>query len=314
LFGHSKYWIFVTVLSMTGYARVDGSVAIDRLGQTWTWGWELKSVNARGLDLRCRIPSGSERLDAEVRKVLVGHLIRGSVSAQLSIQCAEVTRAPRINHALLNDIMVLQEQLETEGSVFPSPPRLDVLLTIRGMIDEGEAQPLDDDGRAALEGAAMTGLVTALAQMVTMRAEEGRRLHGVLGDQLASLEGLLRQAREVTDGQVDTLQARLRAQLDEILQASPPISEERLAQELAIIATKVDVHEEIERLAAHLEACQDLMASGESVGRRLDFLCQELNREANTICSKSADLALSGVGLEMKSVIEQFREQIQNVE
>ena len=160
----------------------------------------------------------------------------------------------------------------------------------------------------------MTGLTTALAQLIIMRVEEGRRLHGVLGDQLASLEGLLSQAREVSDCQVDTLQERLRAQLNEILQASPPISEERLAQELAIIVTKVDVHEEIERLAAHLEACQDLMASGESVGRRLDFLCQELNREANTICSKSADLALSGVGLEMKSVIEQFREQIQNVE
>jgi uncharacterized protein (TIGR00255 family) len=110
------------------------------------------------------------------------------------------------------------------------------------------------------------------------------------------------------------LQERLRAQLNEILQASPPISEERLAQELAIIVTKADVREEIERLAAHLDACQDLMASGEPVGRRLDFLCQELNREANTICSKSANLTLSGVGLEMKSVIEQFREQIQNVE
>jgi len=304
----------VTVLSMTGYARVDGSVEVDRLGQTWTWGWELKSVNARGLDLRCRVPSGSERLDAEARKVLAGRLIRGSVSSQLSIQCAEVPRAPRINRAFLDDIMVLQEQLEAEGSVFPSPPRLDVLLTIRGIIDEGEAEPLDDDERATLEGAAMTGLTTALAQLITMRAEEGRRLHGVLGDQLASLEGLLRQAREVTDCQVDTLQERLRAQLNEILQASPPISEERLAQELAIIVTKADVHEEIERLAAHLEACQDLMASGEPVGRRLDFLCQELNREANTICSKSANLSLSGVGLEMKSVIEQFREQIQNVE
>jgi uncharacterized protein (TIGR00255 family) len=315
LFYHSKYWIFVTVLSMTGYARVDGSVAIDRLGQTWTWGWELKSVNARGLDLRCRVPSGSERLDTEARKVLAGRLTRGSVSAQLSIQCAELaTRAPRINRTFLDDIMVLQEQLETEGSVFPSPPRLDVLLNIRGMIDESEALTLDNDERVALEGAAMIGLATALAELVTMRAEEGRRLHSVLGDQLTNLEGLLCQAREVTAGQPDTLQERLRAQLNEILQASPPISEERLAQELAIIVTKADVGEEIERLAAHLDACQDLMASGEPVGRRLDFLCQELNREANTICSKSANLTLSGVGLEMKSVIEQFREQIQNVE
>ena len=299
---------------MTGYARVDETFVIDRLGQTWTWGWELKSVNARGLDLRCRVPNGSERLDALARKVLGGSLTRGSVSAQLSMQCQETRSAPGINRELLNDIMRLQEELEGEGTVFPSPPRLDVLLTVRGMIDDGEADTLDAEERAALDAAALAGLSTALEQLVAMRAEEGRRLHDVLEDQLSSLEGLLERSRKQTEGQVETFRERLREQLSEILQSSPPVPEERLAVELALIATKADVREEIERLGAHLEACRDLLASGGPVGRRLDFLCQELNREANTICSKSADLALTSIGLELKSVIEQFREQVQNVE
>jgi uncharacterized protein (TIGR00255 family) len=299
---------------MTGYARVDETFVVDRLGHTWSWGWELKSVNARGLDLRCRVPSGSERLDAQARKILSGRLARGSVSAQLSMQCRESRSAPGINRELLNDIMTLQEELEGEGTVFPSPPRLDVLLTIKGMIDDGEAETLDAEERAALDAAALAGLSAALEQLVAMRADEGRRLHEVLEHQLTSLEDLLERAREQTEGQTETFRARLREQLNEILEASPPVPEERLAQELALIATKADIREEIERLKAHLEACRDLLSSGGPVGRRLDFLCQELNREANTICSKSADLTLTSIGLELKSVIEQFREQVQNVE
>jgi uncharacterized protein (TIGR00255 family) len=304
----------VTVLSMTGYARVDETFVVERLEQTWSWGWELKSVNARGLDLRCRVPSGSERLDPQARKILSGGLARGSVSAQLSMQCKETRSALGINRDLLDDIMKLQAELENEGTVFPSPPRLDVLLTVRGMIDDGDAETLDADERAALEAVALAGLSTALDQLVTMRADEGRRLHAVLEGQLSTLESLLGQAKKQTDGQVDVFKARLREQLNEILQASPPVAEERLAQELALIATKADVSEEIERLNAHLEACRDLLNADGPVGRRLDFLCQELNREANTICSKSAELALTTIGLELKSVIEQFREQIQNVE
>ena len=129
----------MTVLSMTGYARVDETFVVEHLGQTWSWGWELKSVNARGLDLRCRVPSGSERLDTQARKVLGAKLTRGAVSAQLSLQCQASRSAPRINRELLGDIMRLQEEMEGEGSVFPSPPRLDVLLTVRGMIEDGDA-------------------------------------------------------------------------------------------------------------------------------------------------------------------------------
>jgi len=189
-----------------------------------------------------------------------------------------------------------------------------VLLTIRGMIEDGEAETLDSDERAALDAATMAGLSTAIEQLVTMRAEEGRRLREVLEDQLANLEALLARSRERAAEQVDVLRGRLADQLNELLNTAPPVAEDRLAQELALIATKADVREEIERLAAHLEACRDLLNAGGPVGRRLDFLCQELNREANTICSKSADLSLTAVGLELKTVIEQFREQVQNVE
>jgi uncharacterized protein (TIGR00255 family) len=299
---------------MTGYARVDETIVVDRLGQTWSWGWELKTVNAKGLDIRCRVPSGSEAMDVQARKMLGARLARGSVQAQLSMQCQEARTTPRINRDLLNDIMRLQEELEGEGTVFPSLPRLDALLTIRGMIEDGEAETLDSDERAALDAAAIEGLAAAIEQLLRMRAEEGRRLHEVLEDQLSSLETLLATSRERAAGQVDVLRARLADQLNELLNASPPVAEDRLAQELALIATKADIREEIERLAAHLEACRDLLNSGGPVGRRLDFLCQELNREANTICSKSADLALTAAGLEMKTVIEQFREQVQNVE
>jgi uncharacterized protein (TIGR00255 family) len=299
---------------MTGYARIDGTFVADRLGQTWSWGWELKSVNARGLDLRCRVPNGSERLDAEARKILGGALTRGSVTAQLSVQCQETRSSPRINRALLNDIMHLQEALEAEGAVFPSPPRLDVLLTIKGMIDDSEAQTLDDAERAALDAAAMTGLSTALQQLLDMRGEEGRRLHQILDDQLSTLDTLLNRCKARAADQVGVFKERLAGQLKELLDASPPVAEDRLAQELALLATKADIREEIERLGAHLGACRDLLASEGAVGRRLDFLCQELNREANTICSKSADLSIIAIGLELKSVIEQFREQVQNVE
>ncbi|MDE0809567.1 MAG: hypothetical protein OSB69_09600, partial [Alphaproteobacteria bacterium] len=167
----------MTILSMTGYARVEETFAVERLEQMWSWGWELKSVNARGLDLRCRVPTGFERLDAQARKILSDGLSRGSVSAQLSVQCKKTRSALGINRDLLEDILKLQANLENEGTVYPSPPRLDVLLTVRGMIDDGHAETLDADERAALEAAALAGLSVVLDQLVTMRAEEGRRLH-----------------------------------------------------------------------------------------------------------------------------------------
>ena len=299
---------------MTGYARIDGTIAIDRLGQNWTWGWELKSVNARGLDLRCRFPSGAERLEAETRKAISGRLTRGSVTAHLTMQRQVGAIATRINRGLLRDVMALQEELEADGLVFPSPPRLDVLLTVRGMVDADDVEELGAEERAVVDAAARAGLTVALDQLVAMRGEEGARLHDVLSAQLVTLEGLRDQAAVHGEGRIDMFRERIQAQMSELLQASPPVAEERLAQELAVIVSKADVREEIDRLGAHLQACRDHLASGEAVGRRLDFLCQELNREANTICSKSADLSLTAIGLDLKSGIERFREQVQNVE
>lgn len=304
----------MTLQSMTGYARMDGTAAIDRLDQIWVWSWELKSVNAKGLDLRCRFPSGAERLEAPARKAISARLTRGAVTAHLTMQRQQGAAATRINRTLLRDIMALQEELESEGLVFPSPPRLDVLLTVRGMVDADDVDELDAEEQDKLDAAALTGLHAALEQLTTMRAEEGARLHEVLSAQLATLEDLRAGAAEHGEGQVEMFRERIKAQIAELLEASPPVAEERLAQELAVIATKADVREEIDRLGAHLQACRDLLTSGEAVGRRLDFLCQELNREANTICSKAADLALTALGLDLKSGIEQFREQIQNVE
>lgn len=299
---------------MTGYARIDGAVTIDRLAQDWTWAWELKSVNARGLDVRCRLSGGADWLEAQARKLISDRVTRGSVTAQFSFQSQESETVPRVNRKLLQDVMVLQEELEAEGAVFPSPPRLDVLLTVRGMVDAAEPEQLGPEDREPVAQVALDGLAQAMDQLIAMRAEEGRRLEAVLSDHLGTLDGLVDRANAIALDQVPALRERLRAQVAELLDASPALPEERLVQELAVIATKADVREEIERLRAHLAACRDLLASGEAVGRRLDFLCQELNREANTICSKSADMALTGAGLEMKATIEQFREQVQNVE
>ncbi|MBM85735.1 MAG: YicC family protein [Rhodospirillaceae bacterium] len=299
---------------MTGYARVDGSIVIERLNQTWSWNWELKSVNARGLDLRFRTPPGSEAVETIARKTISGSLARGSITANLYVRCGAEAVVPRINRTLLRDIISLQAELEAQGLTFASPPRLDVLLTIRGIIDAEEADPLGGEERTQLDAAVLIGLQTALDKLREMRVEEGIRLGEVLSEHITMIADLHDHARAQAEGQTETIKNRLRRQTDELLLASPGLTEERLAQELAILATKSDVREEIARLKAHVEACRDLLDSGGAVGRRLDFLCQELNREANTICSKASDLALTKIGLELKSTIEQFREQIQNVE
>ena len=304
----------MTVQSMTGYARTDGSIVIERLNQTWSWDWELKSVNARGLDLRVRTPPGSETVEPAARKMISASLARGTVAANFNVIRGAESGAPRINRSLLKDILSLQTELETNGIVFASRPRLDVLLTIRGIVGTEEAEPLEEEEKGRLDAAVLIGLRTALDKLREMRVEEGRRLGEILSEHISVIDDLNDRARAQAESQTETIQDRLRRQIDELLSVSPPVNEERLVQELAILATKSDVREEIERLGAHVGACRDLLDSGGVVGRKLDFLCQELNREANSICSKASDLALTKIGLELKSVIEQFREQVQNVE
>ena len=305
------------VASMTGFARTQGGAAAstaDGAEIAWTWTWELRSVNAKGLDVRIRLPTVAERWDGVVRERIAARLARGSVTANWSLE-ADRQQAQQlvVNERFLETVLGLQESLEAKGLVFPTAPSLDRLLAVRGVVDMVD-HPADDDVIAGLQAPALASLDAALQALGEARIGEGQRLLAVLEGHLDEIADLTARAADVAAAQPDHLRRKLKEQLDLLLGASPPVSEDRLAQELALLATKADVREETDRLAAHVQACRELLSGGGPVGRKLDFLCQELNREANTLCSKATDLALTGLGVDLKTRIERFREQVQNVE
>lgn len=302
----------MAVKSMTGFARYEGQLDLGD-GIFADWAWELKTVNAKGLDIRFRLPHGYEDMEAAARRLLDQALGRGAVNAQLSVTVNTGPTAMAVNEQMLAEILALQARLEAGGQVFPSPPRLDALLGLRGMLELAE-RDIDSSQRQQVVTAALAGLQATVELLASARDAEGGRLQVVLSDQLTAIKALTAAAGERAAGQPEMLKHRLVEQLDLLLTANPPVSEDRLAQELAMLATKADVREEIDRLVAHIEAGDALLNTAEPVGRRLDFLCQELNREANTLCSKAVDLELTRIGLDLKSRIEQFREQVQNVE
>jgi uncharacterized protein (TIGR00255 family) len=217
----------------------------------------------------------------------------------------------KVNHELLQQLLSLLSEIESE--VKTAPPRLDGLLAFRGVvetIEEKETAEELDVRIAAME----EDLVLALEALTIMRRSEGKRLEKTINSHLKQIEGLVADAAGAEAARPESLRARLQAQVDELLDMSPALPEDRLAQEAAILVAKSDVREELDRLRAHIAAARDLIGEGGAVGRRLDFLCQEFNREANTLCSKSWDVALTRIGLELKSVIDQLREQVQNIE
>ncbi|MDF1793443.1 MAG: YicC family protein [Thalassobaculaceae bacterium] len=306
------------VTSMTGFARTDGGAAStpeDGAPTAWSWSWEIRSVNSKGLDLRMRLPSVAESWEPAVRERVSAALNRGSVTVNWSLEKADRATTPElvVNEAFLETVLGLQQTLEDKGLVFPTAPSLDRLLAVRGVVETVE-RSADATVVSQLAPAAFADLDTALASLVDAREREGGRLQTVLLGHLDEIDGLTADAAKVAEAQPEALRARIQSQLTLLLQASPPVSEERLAQELALLATKADVREETDRLSAHVQACRELLTGGGTVGRKLDFLCQELNREANTLCSKAIDLDLTNIGVEMKTRIERFREQVQNVE
>jgi uncharacterized protein (TIGR00255 family) len=293
----------VGVSSMTGFARAAGEA------EGISWIWELKSVNGRALDLRLRLPPGFEVLEPQLRAGLAQRCRRGNVSANLS-----VTRlAPpgiRVNREMLAQLLGLVRELA--GEIDAAPPRLDGLLAIRGVIEtvDDDPEPVVEARRAAI----LDGWSLALDRLAISRAEEGARLASVLSAQRAELAGLVEAASATAAAQPAAIRARLETLLGEVAGLAVTMPEERVAQELALLVARADVREELDRLRAHLAQAGELLERDEAVGRQLDFLCQELNREANTLCSKSADIELTRIGLSLKAAIEQFREQVQNVE
>jgi uncharacterized protein (TIGR00255 family) len=292
--------------SMTGFARIEGHE------QALGWVWEVKSVNGKSLDLRVRLPAGFDALELPLRQSVQQRLKRGAVSASLNVTREAGAVGLKLNREALAAVLAIAREISSE--VEAAPPRLDGLLAIKGVLEAGDEEVADEELRKRREAAMLAGFEMALGRLGEARAAEGARLETVLEARLTEIAGLVAEAERQASVQPEALRARLKEQVEALLQASPALSEERLAQEAALIAAKADVREELDRLTAHLDAARALVGEGGAVGRRFDFLCQEFNREANTLCAKSNDIALTRIGLALKAAIEQLREQVQNIE
>lgn len=295
----------MSLKSMTGFARIDGVH-----GHT-SWFWELRSVNGRSLDLRLRLPPGLERLESAVRAKCQERLARGNCTVMLGIKRETGQMEIRLNEAALAQAFDVAKRAKSITDL--KPARLDTLLGMRGVVEVAEPEESEEE-QAALTHALLAGLAAALDQLVAARAAEGMRLQEVIEKQLAAIEALVSQAADAVARQPEQLVVRLREQIARLNEVGASFEPERLHQEALTLAAKADIQEELDRLRAHVAAANALIASGEPAGRKLEFLAQEFNREANTTCSKASDIELSRIGLELKSVIDQLREQVANIE
>jgi len=289
------------VASMTGFARTEGSTA----GLAWVW--ELRSVNGRGLDLRFRLPPGWDALEPTLREASGKALKRGNVTANLSVK-RESEQRMVIDSVALEQALALV--LDLHKRIPGSPvPRAEALLGLPGVLRPAQADEVVPD-----IGAVSASFATALGALVSARQAEGARLTGVITNLLNEIAVLHRQATKEAADQPAAQRARVMENLTALLREAPSLPEERIAQEVALLAARSDVREELDRLASHIEAAHALLREAANIGRRFDFLVQEFNREANTLCSKSASVALTATGLKLKATIEQLREQVQNIE
>ena len=294
----------MTLASMTGFARSSGTTSLYR------WLWELRSVNAKGLDLRLRVPPGFDAVEAEMRARLGKALARGTCYATLTVQREAAVPEVRINHDLLQRLAAALADLPVSDKLRPAS--LDGLLAVRGIVDVREAEDSEEQV-AALHSATLAGLDEALAALVAMRRREGEALGKILGARLDRLGELQSAADDCPARTPEAVRARL-AGLVATLAAQASLDQNRLYQEALLMAAKADIREELDRLKTHVQAAHELLDKGGAIGRKLDFLAQELGREANTLCAKSNDAALTAIGLDLRVEIEQFREQVQNIE
>ncbi|WP_249033536.1 YicC/YloC family endoribonuclease [Marivita geojedonensis] len=292
---------------MTGFASGQG----EALGLAWSW--DLRSVNARGLDIRVRVPDWIDGLEQALRALLTKRLARGSVTVSLRLQSNGAEATQELNEAALDRVLMAMLQIEAEamarGLSLTASSAAD-LITLRGVMDT--AQQAADP--AELRKTLLADFEPALDSFIASRQNEGTALAEVLTGQVDQIADLVTQAETVAEARKDEQADRMRAAMARVMDAQDTIDEQRIAQELALIAVKADVTEEIDRLRTHVDAARGLLDADGAVGRKLDFLMQEFNREANTLCSKAQSAPLTAVGLELKSVIEQMREQVQNVE
>jgi uncharacterized protein (TIGR00255 family) len=295
----------MSILSMTGFARSQGAVAAFR------YSWELKSVNAKGLDLRLRAPPDFDSVEIKAREKIAARLARGAVFANLVAKREDEAQSARLNRAALDALLAALSETPPPANV--GPATLDGLLAIRGVVELVEPE-LSDAQRADLESHILQSLDEALDALIASRKAEGDALATVLLQRLDRISTLAAQADAAPARQPEAIRARLQQQLARLLEGADSLDPARLYQEAALLAVRADIREELDRLKAHLESASKLLVAGGPIGRRLDFLAQELGRETNTLCAKSNDAGLTAIGLELKIEVEQFREQVQNIE
>ncbi|WP_425909501.1 YicC/YloC family endoribonuclease [Nitrobacter sp. TKz-YC02] len=291
--------------SMTGFARSHGASG------PYAFEWELKSVNAKGFDLRTRLPTGWDDIEATIRKRAVQVLSRGTVYANLTVKRSNAAPLVRVNEQVLASLLKVARDLC--GKIDALAPSIDGLLSIKGVMEVVEPESDDVEELAAKTAVAET-FEQALRSLVDMREREGATLGGVLMQRMDEIERFARRAEAAPGRQPGAVKARLAEQITALLDTSDRFDQDRLHQEAILIATKADIREELDRIASHISQTRELIGRGGPIGRKLDFLAQEFNREVNTCCSKSNDLELTNVGLELKNAVEQFREQVQNLE
>jgi len=295
--------------SMTGFGHSAGVVG------DLAWAWELRSVNGRGLELRFRLPAGYETQEAGLREVAGRSLRRGNITANLTVKRERPTRLVA-DPAALEQILGLVAGLAERLPESP-PPRIEALLALPGVLRMATAAESEPEAPAEAEAIA-AGFAIALAEMVAGRRGEGARLAALLTTQLTELSVLHAEATLTAADQPAAQRARMIETLQALLRDAQTtgagLSEDRIAQEVALLAARSDVREELDRLASHIAAAHALLAENAAIGRRFDLLVQEFNREANTLCSKSASVPLTAIGLRVKALIEQLREQVQNIE
>lgn len=295
----------MSLRSMTGFARSAAQTG------GFEASFEIKSVNARGLDTRVRVPAMLDGFDVRIRKRVAERLARGAVSVMLTLASADEEAGIRIDEARLSRLIAAAHKFEAYPGVLPA--RIDGLLALPGVVCV-DAVAVDEEQRAALEASLLELLDEALDGLEADRDREGAELARLLLDQLDAIDALRAEAAALEGAQLPAIRDRIAARLEDLLAGRQSLASERLEQEAALMAVKQDIREELDRLASHTAEARNLIAGGSPAGRRLDFLSQELNREANTLCSKAGDPALTRIGLALKSAIEQFREQCQNVE
>ena len=287
--------------SMTGFSRSDAN--LDGVSIVW----ELKSVNGKSLDIRLRLPSGWDRIEQAVRQRFQTQITRGNIQANLTLDEGKAVPKLVVNETLLREVEDIAAKLATRMNL--APPSVAELLSLRGLLEQGEGIPSE-----TLEPAIMLGLDEAIAALKVSRQNEGLALDAILRAQVEAVDVLTQEAENDPSRQPEAIRSRIVENITALIGASPVLDETRLASEALFVANRADIREEIDRLKTHVTSARKLLDAGGAMGRKLDFLAQEFNRESNTLCSKSNAASITTIGLELKSVVDQFREQVQNLE